>query len=219
MTRMRSLIALLLLALAGITTAAQQRGSHVRVFPPEDLGSLAPPDRDEWQQPDKIMDALGIAERDRVADVGAGGGWFTVRLARRVGPNGRVYAEDVQPAMLKAIGVAVEREALKNVEKILGTPTNPKLPPNQQAVLIIDVYWYLMQGDPVAVLRSIATSLAPKGRLGIVDYKKDGAGGPGPELEYRVDPDVIIRDAKAAGLKLRSRETFLRYQYLLVFER
>jgi predicted methyltransferase len=219
MTGMRALIALLLLALAGITSGAQQRVSHGRVFPPDELGSLAPPDRDEWQQPDKIMDALGIAERDRVADVGAGGGWFTVRLARRVGPNGRVYAEDIDRLALKAISVAVEREGLKNVQVILGTPTNPRLEPDLQAVLIIDLYWYLMQGDPVAVLRSIAKSLAPKGRLGIVDFKKDGAGGPGPELEYRVDPDVIVRDAKAAGLKLRSHETFLRYQYLLVFER
>lgn len=219
MTGMRALIALLLLALAGITSGAQQRVSHGRVFPPDELGSLAPPDRDEWQQPDKIMDALGIAERDRVADVGAGGGWFTVRLARRVGPNGRVYAEDIDRLALKAIIVAVEREGLKNVQVILGTPTNPKLKSDLQAVLIIDLYSYLMQGDPVAVLRSIATSLAPKGRLGIVDFKKDGAGGPGPELDYRVDPDVIVRDAKTAGLKLRSHETFLRYQYLLVFER
>ena len=207
------------LALAGMAVEAQQRVSHARVFPPEELGSLAPPDRDEWQQPDRIMDALGIAERDRVADVGAGGGWFTVRLARRVGPNGRVYAEDVQRQMLKAISAAVEREGLKNVTTILGTPTDPKLGPDLQAVLIIDAYSYLMQGDPVAVLKSIAASLAPKGRLGIVDFKKDGAGGPGPELEYRVDPDVVVRDAKAAGLKLRSQEAFLRYQFLLVFER
>ena len=212
-------MALFLLTLAGSPTGAQQRSSHVRVFPPEELGRLAPPDRDEWQQPDKIMDALGIAERDRVADVGAGGGWFTVRLARRVGPNGRVYAEDVERLALKAIGVAVDREGLKNVEPILGTPTDPKLPLNLQAVLIVDLYSFLT--DPVSILKSIATSLAPKGRLGIVDFKNDGAGGPGPELEYRVDPNVIIRDAKAAGLRLRpnSPELALRYQYLLVFER
>jgi len=217
MTRPTFFIALLLSTSAAVIADAQQRVSHERVFPPENLGSLAPPDRDEWQQPEKIMDALGIAERDRVADVGAGGGWFTIRLARRVGPNGRVFAEDVKSQMLKAIGVAVDREHLKNVTPVLGTDNDPKLEPNLQAVLMIDLYSYLR--DPVAVLRSIAKSLAPKGRLGIVDFKKDGAGGPGPELEFRVDPEVIIRDAKAAGLNLRSHEKFLRYQYLLVFER
>jgi predicted methyltransferase len=213
------LLVAIALIVVTIDPSAQQRVSHGRVFPPEDLGSLAPPDRDQWQQPDRIMDALGIAEGDRVADVGAGGGWFTVRLARRVGPHGRVYAEDVQLPMLKAISVAVERDGWKNVDRILGTPTDPKLPSNLQAVLMIDLYSYLVQGDPVAVLRSIAGSLAPKGRLGIVDFKRDGAGGPGRDLEFRVDPEVIVRDAKVAGLKLRSRETFLRYQYLLVFER
>jgi ubiquinone/menaquinone biosynthesis C-methylase UbiE len=212
-----TLIALLLAVTAGLPIAAQQRVSHGRVFPPEDLGNLSPPDRDEWQQPDTIMDALGIADRDRVADVGAGGGWFTVRLARRVGPNGRVYAEDLQRQMLKAIGVAVEREGWRNVESILGTATDPKLPPNLKAVLMIDLYSYLR--EPVVFLKSIAASLGPKGRLGIVDFKKDGAGGPGPELQYRVDPEVIIRDANAAGLKLHPHETYLRYQYLLIFEK
>ena len=196
---------------------ARQRVVHDRVFPPEKLAELAPPDRDDWQQPDAIMDALGIASGDRVADVGAGGGWFTVRLARRVGPSGRVYAEDINPTMLKSIGLAVEREGLTNVETKLGTPDDPKLPAGLQAALIVDLYSYF--GDPVRVLRNIAAALGPKGRLGIVDFKTDGAGGPGRDLSERIEPDVIIRDAKAAGLKLRRHETFLRYQYLLVFEK
>src|SRR5262245_24999795 len=70
------------------------------LFSPEDLGMLESPDRVEWQQPERIMDALQIADGSKVADVGAGGGWFTVQLARRVGPNGKVYAEDIQPQML-----------------------------------------------------------------------------------------------------------------------
>ena len=77
-----------------------QGPAHGRLFPPEDLGILESPDRDEWQQPERIMDALGIAEASRVADLGAGGGWFTIRLARRVGPNGVVFAEDVQRQMI-----------------------------------------------------------------------------------------------------------------------
>jgi hypothetical protein len=72
--------------------------------------------------------------------------------------------------------------------------------------------------DPVSLLRHVARALAPNGRLGIVDFKADGAGGPGPPLEERLDPEVIKRDAASAGLVLRRQETFLRYQYFLVFE-
>jgi ubiquinone/menaquinone biosynthesis C-methylase UbiE len=161
------------------------------------------------------MDALGIADGARVADLGAGGGWFTVRLARRVGPNGRVYAEDIQPQMLESIRRRVRREGLANVETVLGTPADPMLPPGLTAVLIVDVYPQM--ADPVAVLGRIQAALAPGGRLGIIDFKTDGAGGPGPPIENRLHPDVITAAAARAGLRLLRHETFLRYQYLLVF--
>src|SRR6186713_421871 len=80
----------------------RQRDKHARLFPPEQLGLLEAAGRDEWQEPDKVMDSLGIADGSRVADIGAGGGWFTIRLARRVGPNGVVYAEDIQPEMIES---------------------------------------------------------------------------------------------------------------------
>jgi predicted methyltransferase len=212
---MRKTALLALVVAAGAALAAQSRETHIRLFPPEDLGLLEAPDRDDWQQPDRIMDALGIADGARVADVGAGGGWFTIRLARRVGPNGRVFAEDIQPPMIESIRRRVEREGLTNVEPILGTPTDPRLKTGLQAVLIVDTYPQLV--DPVSLLRLIAAALAPNGRVGVVDFKKDGGAGPGPPLQERIDPDVVIRDAARAGLSLRSHETFLRYQYLLVF--
>src|SRR5512143_187294 len=81
----------------------QEQATHRKLFAPVDLGLLEAPDRDAWQRPDRVMDALGIADGSVVGDLGAGGGWFTIRLARRVGPNGIVYAEDVQPQMIEAI--------------------------------------------------------------------------------------------------------------------
>jgi ubiquinone/menaquinone biosynthesis C-methylase UbiE len=197
------------------TPDAAQRQQHARLFPPELLGLLEGPDRDEWQQPDRIMDALGIYDSARVADLGAGGGWFTIRLSRRVGPNGVVYAEDIQPQMIEAIKRRIASLNIKNVQPILGTAEDPRLVPDLNAVLIVDTYPQLP--DPVAVLRHVAKALAKNGRLGIVDWKPDGSGGPGPPLEERLDPDVIKRDAASAGLVLKSYETFLRYQYLLVF--
>ncbi len=209
---MMRLLAVLSAVIIGVTTASAQ---HTRLFSPTKLGELEGPDRDAWQRPDRIMDELGIGERSVVADLGAGGGWFTVRLAARVGPNGRVYAEDVQTEMLQAITRRVQRLRFRNVEPRLGTAVDPLLPPGAlDAALIVDTYYEFEQ--PVTLLRNLARSLKPTGRIGIVNFKKDG-GGPGPPLEERIDAERVIRDASSAGLKLRSRGDFLRYQYLLIF--
>lgn len=207
---MRLSIVLCLLFLAGVPAVAQ----HARLFPPEDLGQLEGPDRDAWQRPDQVMDALQIGEGSVVADLGAGGGWFTVRLARRVGPNGRVYAEDIQPEMIGAIQRRVQREGLRNVTTVMGTAVDPRIPEGAvDAVLIVDAYHEMEQ--PVILLRNLARSLKPNGVVGIINFKKDG-GGPGPAMDERVEPAKVIADAKAAGLELKRRDD-LRYQYLLTF--
>jgi len=202
---------------ADLPAAAQERVRHGRLFPPQDLAQLEGPDRDAWQQPGRIMDALGIADGAVVADVGAGGGWFTVRLARRVGPNGLVLAEDIQRQMIESIERRLLREGLRNVRTVLGRDDDPRLPKGAlDAVLIVDAYHEVQ--DRASLLRNIRDSLTPSGRLGIVDFKSDG-GGPGPPLEERVDPAAVIADAEAAGLRLLAHETFLPYQYLLIFGR
>lgn len=208
---------LLYLLMAGPAGGVPQRAPHGRLFPPKDLGLLEGPDRDAWQRPEQIMDALGIADGAVVADLGAGGGWFTIRLARRVGPRGLVYAEDIQPQMIEAIQRRVQREGLRNVRTILGVPDDPRLPEAEvDAVLIVDAYHEME--NPVALLRNTARALKPRGRLGIVDFKQDG-GGPGPPPDQRVDPAIIVRDAGAGGFRLVKREEFLPYQYLLIFDR
>jgi predicted methyltransferase len=190
---------------------------HTRLFPPENLGLLEGPDRDAWQKPDQIMDALGIADGSTVADIGAGAGWFTIRLARRVGPNGTVYAQDVQKQMLEAIRRRVAREGLRNVQTRLGQGSTPNLPPRAlDAVLVVDVYPEVE--DRVAFLRNLAVALKANGRVGIVNYKP-GQGGPGPASStnegVRVESESVERDAKAAGLRVLGRQSLL-YQYLLV---
>lgn len=203
----------LAIALATPGALAQQR-PHARLFPPQDLGLLEGPDRDAWQRPDQIMDFLEIAEGSVVADLGAGGGWFTIRLANRVGPNGRVYAEDIQPEMIGAIRRRVEREELTNVAFVLGTSLDPQLPAPVDVVLIVDAYHEM--ADPRALLRNVRSSLKRGGRVGIVEFTTAGHG-PGPPMAERVAPETVIRDAEAAGLRLESRADFLRYQYLLKF--
>jgi predicted methyltransferase len=208
----------LLLAAGGLTITISAQERHGRLFPPQDLGLLEGPDRDAWQKPDQIMDALAIADGSTVADIGAGAGWFTIRLARRVGPHGRVYAEDIQRQMLEAIRRRISREGLQNVETRLGQASNPNLPEEAfDAVLVVDVYPEVE--DRVTFLKNVAKSLKPNGRIGIVNYKP-GQGGPGPvgSEGVRVDAASVEADAAAAGLRVVSR-AMLPYQYLLVLGR
>lgn len=193
------------------------------LFAPQDLGLLEGPDREEWQKPDLIMDALRIAEGSVVADLGAGGGWFSERLARRVGPRGRVYAEDVQSPMLDAIKGRVDRANLTNVTTVLGSAEDPRLPPTSLDAALIVGSFHEMQfdesgkrRDPVVLLENIARALKPQGRLGVVDFLP-GGGGPGPDPDQRVDPDSVIRAARAAGLQFISRDEVPPFEFLLVF--
>jgi ubiquinone/menaquinone biosynthesis C-methylase UbiE len=209
-TKRHGLIVVCLCLFLSAPLVAQEHG---RLFPPTDLGLLEPPDRADWQKPDQIMDALQIAYGDAVADIGAGAGFFTIQLARRVGPTGKVYTTDIQRQMLEAIRRRVLREGLKNVETRQATESDQNLPAGAlDAVLIVDTYSEV--GDPVAFLRNIARALKPNGRIGVVNYKP-GAGGPGPPANVRVACAEATQDARAAGLKVVGHAT-LPYQYLLV---
>ncbi|MBI4887795.1 MAG: class I SAM-dependent methyltransferase [Acidobacteria bacterium] len=203
---------------AGLPAQVPAGERHGRLFPPQDLGLLEGPDRATWQKPDDIMDALGIADGASVADIGAGAGWFTIRLARRVGPNGVVIAQDVQRQMLEAIRRRVAREGLRNVQTRLGSDSTPNLPLRSlDAVLVVDVYPEVE--NRVAFLRNLAAALKQNGRIGIVNYKPgDGGPGPAPVEGVRVDSAAVERDAQAAGLRVAARQT-LPYQYLLVLGR
>ena len=201
-----------------VPLGAQQQGGHTgRLFPPSDLGLLDAPDRDLWQRPDLIMDAMGIADGSVVADIGAGSGWFTIRLARRVGPRGMVFAEDVQQEMINAISRRVSREGFNNVKLVVGSFSDPKLRAQSlDAALMVDSFHEVDAIHRVTMLANLGKALKPQGRLGIVDFRLDGTG-PGPAPEERVSSDVVIEAAQKAGLKLIRQEPFLEYQYFLIF--
>ena len=148
--------------------------THGRLFPPQDLGLLEAPDRDIWQQPDQIMDVLGIAEASVVADIGAGSGWFTIRLARRVGPNGMVYAagraagdghRDLAARDRAKACSNVRAGARRGQRSASAARRMGKL----DAILIVGVYHEIE--DRVAMLRNLAEALKPQGRIGVVDFK------------------------------------------------
>jgi predicted RNA methylase len=219
----RTCVRFVLLAVALTTSLHAQNQGHRPLFPPKDLGLLEMPDRAAWQKPDQIMDALSVADGAQVADIGAGAGWFTIRLARQVGPLGRVYAVEVQATALEAIRRRVGREGLQNVRHILGSASDPNLPAGSlDAALIVDTYPEIGRAgseheDRALYLRTHARSRKPGGRIGVVNYKS-GEGGPGPEKDQRVSSITVEADARAAGLRVLTREN-LPFQYLLVLGR
>lgn len=212
---MISRFAAIAVLLASVSLLAQTKPKP-RLFAPVDLSLLEAPDRDQWQKADQTMDALNIADGSVVAEIGAAGGWFTVRLARRVGPNGLVYAEDIQPLMIDAIERRVQRENFRNVRTILGTSEDPRLPPGLDAILMCGSYHEM--DAPVQVLENAARALKAQGRIGIVEFTR-GGGGPGPAADQRVEPEAVITAGQAAGLQLVLREPVPPFQYLLVFGR
>ncbi len=205
----------IVIAAAGAQAQTTPPRNQGPLFPPQDLGLLEFPDRAAWQKPEQIMDALRIADGSVVADIGPGAGWFTMHLARRVGPTGIVYARDVQPEMVEAVRRRVNRAGRNNVRPALADVDDPRLPPNAlDAVSLVDVYQEI--NDPVTYLRNVTRSLKPNGRIGIVNYKPVPRGGPGPAV--RIERATVEADASAAGLRIIAHEN-LPYQYLLVLGR
>jgi ubiquinone/menaquinone biosynthesis C-methylase UbiE len=184
---------------------AQSKDAKPKLFDPLDLGLLDAPDRDQWSKPDQVMDILGVAEGSKVADVGAGGGWFTIHLSRRVGPNDIVYAEDIQPEMIEAINRRMQHANLTNVRPVLGMANDARLPTAAvDGVLIADTYPEMDNppGSAVTLLKNLARSLKPQGRIGILNFTP-GGGGPGPV--ERVAPETVVERAAESGLQLIKR--------------
>jgi ubiquinone/menaquinone biosynthesis C-methylase UbiE len=195
-------------------TATPETGKHA-LFSAFDLSLLETPDREQWQKTDDVLDNLKIADGSTVADIAAGGGWFAVRLARRVGPAGVVYAEEIQSSMIETISLRIRRENLTNIKPVLGTPTDPRLPRDAlDAVLIVNAFNDIE--TPVPLLANIRQALKESGVLGVVDFTA-GGGGPGPDANERVAPETIIAAAEAANLRLIARHPVPPFEFLLIF--
>jgi predicted methyltransferase len=192
---------------------AREEGTR-QLFQATDLGLLESDDRDRWQRVDEILDDLNISDGSIVADIAAGGGWFSDRLSRRVGPTGVVFAEEIQQTMIEAITRRMQLENLMNIRPIHGTPTDPKLPTPVDAVVIINSFHDIEK--PVPLLRNLRASLNRRGLIGIVDFTP-GGGGPGPDASERVTPDAIIAAAKAANLRLIGQYQLPPFEFLLAF--
>jgi SAM-dependent methyltransferase len=173
------------------------------------------PARDAWQQPDRVLEALALAPAMVVADIGAGTGYFAVRLARAV-PRGQVIATDVEPDMVRYMAERARREGLANVRAVQTPPGSPRLAKaSVDRVLVVDVWHHL--GDRVAYARELAEALRPGGLIAVVDFKADARHGPPPR--HRLAPEAVAADLRAAGLSAEVSAIDLPEQYIVIARR
>ncbi|HEU4353583.1 MAG TPA: class I SAM-dependent methyltransferase [Burkholderiales bacterium] len=172
------------------------------------------PERDAWQKPHEVIQALGLKPDAAVADLGAGTGYFSVRLARML-PRGTVYAADVEPDMVKYLGERAKREGLSNLKPVASSDNDARLPAKVDLVLLVDVYHHI--DDRERYFKKLAGSLTRGGRLAVIDFKLDSPRG--PPKSSRVEPERVKAELAAADYALTAEHTFLPDQYFLEFSR
>ncbi|HEX2333941.1 MAG TPA: class I SAM-dependent methyltransferase [Burkholderiales bacterium] len=204
-----------LVALAGLC-AAQAPNTHQHRFGDAEKWARVfdDPERDAWQKPHQVIQALALKPDAVVADLGAGTGYFSVRLARML-PRGTVYAADVEPDMVKHLAARAQREGLKNMSAVAAAPDDARLPAQVDLVLLVDVYHHIDDREPY--FRKLAGSLAPAGRLAVIDFKLDSPRG--PPKRSRIDPERVKAELARAGYALTAEHAFLPDQYFLEFSR
>jgi SAM-dependent methyltransferase len=177
---------------------------------------LTRPEREEEEQPDQALHDIGIAEGSTVADIGAGSGAITWRLAELVGPIGKVYANDIQPRMLELLRQNMAQRKIANVETVLGAADDPKLPPSSVDLeLLIDVYHEF--SHPQEMLRHLRDSLKPGGRLVLLEYRGEDPAVP-IRPEHKMTVAMVKAELEPEGFRLDKTIETLPRQHILIFK-
>jgi arsenite methyltransferase len=204
--------------LLGVTQLLAQHA--VEQHPPQNINdylrALDDPARAAWQQPDQVVAMLDLKAEDEVADIGAGSGYFTLRLAKEVGPTGKVYAVDTEQKMLDLIERRAEQEKLENIQTILAAPDDPHLGSASVDLIFICNTLHHIEKRP-SYYKLLLRALRPGGQLVIVDFHKRDLPV-GPPVEMKIDKRACIKEIEAAGFRLAKDYDLLKYQYFLVFE-
>lgn len=172
------------------------------------------PERDDWQKPEQVLEALQLPANATVADIGAGTGYFTVRLAKAV-PQGKVFAADVEKDMVDYLSERAKKEGLTNVIAVQAVPEGANLPAPVDAILVVDTYHHI--GNRVDYFKKLQGSLKPSGKLVIVDFRMDSPDG--PPKEHRIPLEKATAELKQAGYSLSETKDFLPRQYLAIYKK
>ena len=173
------------------------------------------PERDKEERPEMLMSALQIRPGATVADIGSGTGYFTWRLAQQVGPQGKVYAVDVQQSMLDLTRAAVTEHKLKNVDYVLATDSSPRLP-ERSCDLVFIAYAYHEFGEPAEIMRAIRRALKPGGRVVVLEYAKESTIAPASPL-HKMSFEEIRREIEPTGFVIDQLLDFLPVQHGVIF--
>ncbi|RKT45457.1 class I SAM-dependent methyltransferase [Thiocapsa rosea] len=168
------------------------------------------------ETPDRVVEGMGLAPDAQIADIGAGTGYFTFRIAEAV-PEGRVFAVDVQPEMLEVLGKRIERRAITNVIPVLGAEDDPKLPSESlDAVLLVDAYHEF--AHPFEMMQGIRRALRPGGRVFLIEYRGEDPRVPIKPL-HKMTQKQAITELEAVGLRWVETLDILPTQHFMVFEK
>ena len=218
-----ALVLAVLLAVCGLQTSFAQTEHPItgrRIAPVMGVAGAPWLDRSEREMeeaPEKALDAIGLKPGMTVADIGAGTGYFTLRMAQRVGAGGKVYANDIQSEMLEKLRANAQREKLTNIETVLGAEADPKLPPEKMdVVLLVDVYHEFSQ--PQQMLQHIRASMKADGRLILLEYRKEDPAVP-IRPEHKMSVPEVKAEVEAEGFKLDKVIETLPRQHIIVFKK
>ena len=176
---------------------------------------LTRPGRIQEEDPDRMLAALDIRKGSVVADIGAGVGYHVWRIAEIVGPTGKVIGEDIQEGMVRLLKKNIDDRKVRNVEVILGTPTDPKLPQNAiDLVLMVDVYHEF--SEPATMMRRIQEALKPDGRVVLVEFRKEDPSVPIQPL-HKMSVEDVRWELEPLGFKFQRSLEFLPWQHIIIF--
>ena len=215
------LLSVALLVLPGPVTAqdAVKRDLHemhrLHSDPKSYIGVLDDPKRDVYQKPQEVMAALALKPGEVVADIGAGSGYFTFRLAHHVGDNGKIYAVDVSPDMILHINRRIRDLKVTNVVTILADPDDPLLPDHSVDRFFFSESWHHIENH-TKYLSLMKRMLKPGGQIVMIDFQKKDLPV-GPPMQMKIARQDLIKQMEANGFRLTREHTFLPYQYFLVF--
>jgi predicted methyltransferase len=213
-TRHALLAALLGVLLPALPAAAQTPHTHDHSFSGAEHWAkiFDDPQRDAWQKPHEVIQALKLKPDAVIADIGSGTGYFSARFAHMV-PQGKVYGLDTEPDMVKYLADRAKREGLKNVTALQAKPGDPRLPEKADVVILVDVYHHVDNREQY--FRSLQSSLKPGGRLAVIDFRMDAPNG--PPKAARIAPEQVKTELQRAGYRLAEEHAFLPNQFFLVF--
>ena len=193
----------------------QQQMHRLHSDPKSYIGALEDPKRDAYQKPHEVMRALGLKAGEVIADIGAGSGYFTFRLTHHVGDRGKVYAVDVSPDMIRHINRRIRELKATNVVSILADPDDPLLPDASVDRFFFSDSWHHIDNQ-TKYLSLMKKMLKPGGEIVMIDFhKKDLPVG--PPMQMKIAREDLIKEMENNGFRLMKEQTFLPYQYFLVF--